>query len=164
LRTGDPLDDSTDVGPMIDEAAAARVEGWIREAEAAGAHIAVGGGRRGAVLEPTVLVDAAPAMQVVCEEVFAPVVAVRRYARFEDALAELDDSPYGLQAGLFTHDLRRVLAAHERVEVGALIVNDIPGWRVDSLPYGGVKASGLGREGVRSAMEEMTELRLLVLG
>ncbi|HEU4697638.1 MAG TPA: aldehyde dehydrogenase family protein [Gemmatimonadales bacterium] len=164
LRTGDPLDAATDVGPMIDEAAAARAEGWIRDAVSAGARVATGGGRRGAVLEPTVLLDAAPRMQVVCEEVFAPVVAVRRYADFDAALAELDDSPYGLQAGLFTHDLRRILAAHERVEVGALVVNDVPGWRVDSLPYGGVKASGMGREGVRSAMEEMTELRLLVLG
>jgi glyceraldehyde-3-phosphate dehydrogenase (NADP+) len=164
LRTGDPMAETTDVGPMIDEANAERAEAWIAEAVAAGATLATGGTRRGAVLEPAVLLDTTSRMRVNCEEVFAPVTTVRPYEEFEDALTTVNDSPYGLQAGLFTHDIRRILHAFERLEVGGLVVNDVPGFRVDHMPYGGVKASGYGREGVRYAMEEMTELRLLMLG
>lgn len=164
LRTGDPMDESTAVGPMIDATNAARAVEWIAEAVSAGARLAVGGAREGAVLQPTVLLGTTGRMRVNCEEVFAPVTTVRPYADFDAALAEVNDSPYGIQTGLFTYDMRRILRAFERLEVGGVVVNDVPGFRVDHAPYGGVKASGLGREGVRYAMEEMTELRLLVLG
>lgn len=164
LRTGDPLEEATDVGPMIDEANARRAESWIAEAVAAGARIAVGGTRKGTVLAPTVLLDTTRGMQVNCDEIFAPVVTVRRFSDFDQALEIANDSPYGLQAGLFTHDLRLVTRAFEQLEVGGLIVNDVSGFRVDHLPYGGVKQSGLGREGVKYAIEAMTELKLLVLG
>jgi acyl-CoA reductase-like NAD-dependent aldehyde dehydrogenase len=157
------MSETTDVGPMIDEASAERAVQWIAEAVAAGARAAVGGGRRGAVLEPTVLLDTTAAMRVNCDEVFAPVTTVRPYPDFDAAIAMVNDSPYGIHAGLFTYDMRRILAAFNRLEVGGVVVNDVPGFRVDHMPYGGVKASGLGREGVRYAMDEMTELRLLVL-
>lgn len=163
LRTGDPLDETTDVGPMIDEANAIRAEAWVREAVSGGARVATGGGRDRSVVRPTVLLGTTAAMKVNCEEVFAPVTTVRTYAAFDAALALLNDSAYGLQAGLFTHDIRQIRRAFEAAEVGGLIVNDAPSWRVDQMPYGGVKASGLGREGVRYAIEEMTEPRLLVL-
>ncbi len=164
LRTGDPLAEGTDVGPMIDQANAERAAAWIEEAKQAGASVPVGGGRKGAVLEPAVLLDTTSAMRVNREELFAPATTVRRYAEFDEALAIANDSPYGLQAGVFTHDLRRIWRAFEMLEVGGVIVNDVSGFRVDHMPYGGVKQSGLGREGVRFAIEEMTEVRLLVLG
>lgn len=164
LRTGDPLAEGVDVGPMIDEASATRAETWISEAVAAGATVATGGTRDGAVLAPTVLLGTTSTMRVNCDEVFAPVTTVRSYAAFDDALVMLNDSPYGLQAGLFTHDLRRIMRAFEVADVGALVINDVSGFRVDHLPYGGVKQSGLGREGVRAAIQEMTEQRMLVLG
>ncbi len=164
LRTGDPLAEGVDVGPMIDEANANRAEAGIAEAVAAGATVAAGGTRRGAVLAPTVMLGTTSAMRVNCDEVFGPVTTVRSYRHFDDAIATLNDSPYGLQAGLFTHDLRRIMHAFEAADVGALVINDVSGFRVDHLPYGGVKQSGLGREGVRSAIEEMTELRVLMLG
>ncbi|HJS48552.1 MAG TPA: aldehyde dehydrogenase family protein [Gemmatimonadales bacterium] len=163
LHTGDPLAAGTDVGPMIDEAAARRAESWIADALAAGATAHTGVGRSGAVLEPTVLTGTTPGMQVECEEVFAPVVTVRPWDTLEEAFAALNASDYGLQAGIFTRDLRTAWAAFEALEVGGVIVDDIPGYRVDHMPYGGVKASGQGREGVRYAIEEMTDLRLLVI-
>jgi glyceraldehyde-3-phosphate dehydrogenase (NADP+) len=163
LRVGDPLDETTDLGSMIDEAAARRAESWIREAVTSGATLATGGVRRGAVLEPTVLLGTRPDMLVNCEEVFAPVVTVRPYGGLEEALATVNDSPYGLQAGVFTRDIRNAWRAFEALEVGGVALNDISGFRVDHAPYGGVKASGLGREGVKYAIEEMTELRLLML-
>jgi len=163
LRTGDPMLATTDVGPMIDQASAERAAEWIAEAVRAGAGLAVGGKRDGAILEPTVLLETSGDMRVNCEEMFAPVTTVRAYADFDQALADVNDSPYGLQAGLFSNDMRRILRAFERIEVGGLVVNDVPTFRVDHAPYGGVKASGQGREGVRYAIEEMTELRLLVL-
>jgi glyceraldehyde-3-phosphate dehydrogenase (NADP+) len=163
LKVGDPLDEKTDLGSMIDEAAATRAESWIQEAVRRGAKVAAGGTRRGAVLEPTVLLDTAPDMLVNCEEVFAPVVTVRPYDDLPDALATVNDSPYGLQAGVFTRDVRTAWRAYEALEVGGVALNDISGFRVDHAPYGGVKGSGLGREGVRYAIEEMTELRLLML-
>lgn len=164
LRTGDPLAEGTDVGPMIDEANAERAEAWVREAVSAGARVAVGGGRTGAMLEPSVVLDSTSDMKVNRDEIFAPVTTVRRYRDFDEAIAVVNDSPYGLQAGLFTNDLRRILRAFEMIEVGGLVINDISGFRVDHLPYGGVKQSGTGREGVRWAIEEMTEVRLLILG
>jgi acyl-CoA reductase-like NAD-dependent aldehyde dehydrogenase len=164
LRTGDPMCETTDVGPMIDQASAERAAGWIAEAASAGSQVAVGGGREGAILEPTVLLDTRGDMRVNCEEIFAPVTTVRPYADFDQGIAAVNDSDYGIQAGLFTNDMRRILRAFERIEVGGLVVNDVPGFRVDHAPYGGVKASGQGREGVRWAIEEMTELKLLVLG
>jgi glyceraldehyde-3-phosphate dehydrogenase (NADP+) len=163
LRTGDPLDPTTDVGPLIDEQAAVRVETWIDEARAGGAEILCGGRRTGAFVEPTVIAGATAAMRVKREEVFGPVVTVDRYRDFDDAVAAVNDSPYGLQAGVFTHDIRLVHAAFTDLDVGAVIVNDYPTFRVDNYPYGGVKESGIGREGVRYAMEAMTELRTLVL-
>jgi acyl-CoA reductase-like NAD-dependent aldehyde dehydrogenase len=164
LRTGDPLLETTDVGPMIDEANAERAVAWIAEAVAAGATLATGGGRKGAVVEPAVLLNTTSAMRVNCEEIFGPVTTLRSYTEFDLAIDTVNDSPYGLQAGLFTNDMRRILHAFDRIEVGGLVINNVPGYRVDHAPYGGVKASGQGREGVRYAIEEMTELRLLVLG
>jgi glyceraldehyde-3-phosphate dehydrogenase (NADP+) len=164
LRTGDPLAEGTDVGPMIDEANAIRAEEWIGEAVAGGATLAVGGRRSGAILQPAVLLNTTSPMRVNCEEIFGPVTTIRPYTDFDLAIETVNDSPYGLQAGLFTHDMRRILRAFERLEVGGLVINNVPGYRVDHAPYGGVKASGQGREGVRYAIEEMTELRLLVLG
>jgi glyceraldehyde-3-phosphate dehydrogenase (NADP+) len=163
LCVGPPLDEAADLCSMIDEAAAQRAEAWIREAQAGGAEIAVGGGRKGAVLQPTVLLNTSSAMKVNCEEVFAPVVTVRPYTSFDDALATLNDSPYGLQAGVFTTNLRKAWHAYETLDVGGVAINEISGFRVDHMPYGGVKASGLGREGVRYAIEEMTETRLLMI-
>ncbi|HET7790477.1 MAG TPA: aldehyde dehydrogenase family protein [Gemmatimonadales bacterium] len=163
LKVGDILDDKTDVGPMIAEEAARRVESWIAEAVREGAEVAVGGKRRGAVLEPTVLLKTKPTMKVNGEEVFAPLVTVMPYARLDDAIAQVNDSPYGLQAGVFTADLKTMFHAYAALDVGGVNGNDIPSYRVDRLPYGGAKASGLGREGVRYAIQEMTELRLLTL-
>jgi acyl-CoA reductase-like NAD-dependent aldehyde dehydrogenase len=163
LRTGDPTLETTEVGPMIDQASAERAAEWIAEAVAAGARVAVGGQRYGSLLQPAVLLDTAGAMRVNCEEVFAPVTTVRPYADFDQAITEVNDSAYGIQAGLFTNDMRKILRAFERIDVGGLVVNDVPTYRVDHAPYGGVKASGQGREGVRYAIEEMTELKLLVL-
>ena len=135
----------------------------MQEASAAGAHICTGGQRKGVFLEPTVLTDVTPQMKVSCEEVFAPIVTVVPYHSFDQALAWVNDSPYGLQAGLFCNDLNLVYRAYEELQVGGLIVNDVNTWRVDSMPYGGVKASGSGREGVKYAVEEFTEPRLLAI-
>jgi glyceraldehyde-3-phosphate dehydrogenase (NADP+) len=165
LKVGDVLDDKTDVGPMISRDAAERVERWIGEAVQGGAQVALGGKRTGGgqFLEPTVLLHTRPEMKVNCEEVFAPLVTVTPYRALGDAIAAANASPYGLQAGVFTTNLQTMFRLHAELDVGAVNGNDIPGFRVDRLPYGGAKASGLGREGVRYAIEEMTELRLLTL-
>jgi acyl-CoA reductase-like NAD-dependent aldehyde dehydrogenase len=163
LKVGDVLDDKTDVGPMISLDAAERVERRIGEAVAGGAEIALGGKRTGQFIEPTVLLRTTPEMKVNCEEVFAPLVTVTPYAKLDDAIAAANASPYGLQAGVFTTNLHTMFRLHAELDVGAVNGNDIPGFRVDRLPYGGAKASGLGREGVRYAIEEMTELRVLTL-
>jgi glyceraldehyde-3-phosphate dehydrogenase (NADP+) len=163
LRVGDVLDEHTEVGPMISVDAAQRVEQWIDEAKAAGAQIATGGGRKGAFLTPTVLLRTSPTMKVNCEEVFAPVVTVTPYRRLEEAIDAVNRSPFGLQTGVFTQDVRTLFRLHAELDVGGVNGNDIPGYRVDRLPYGGAKASGLGREGVRYAIEEMTELRVLTI-
>ena len=148
---------------MISEEAARRAESWINEAAAGGAQILAGGKRVGPVLEPTVLSHTQPKMKVNCEEVFAPVVVVEPYDDFADAIQRVNDSPYGLQAGVFTRDAKLLFTAYEELEVGGLIAGDIPSWRIDHMPYGGVKDSGMGREGLRYAIEEMTESRILVL-
>jgi glyceraldehyde-3-phosphate dehydrogenase (NADP+) len=163
LAVGDPRNDRTVVGPLINEAAARRVESWVQEAVGQGARILIGGGRRGSVVEPTVLTDVTPAMKVSCQEVFGPVVTLSRYKRFDEALAALNDSDFGLQAGLFTQDVSKIFEAYRTLEVGAVLANEVPTWRADHMPYGGVKDSGLGREGVRYAIEDMTDLKLLVL-
>ena len=163
LKTGDPAADDTVVGPLIDEAAARRVEEWVAEAVAQGARLLAGGKRSGALVQPTVLAEVSRDMKVSCREIFGPVVTVSRYKRFEDALTLLNESDFGLQAGVFTQDVNRVFRAYRELEVGTVLANEIPTFRADHMPYGGVKDSGLGREGVRYAIEDMTELKLLVL-
>ncbi|HYK10892.1 MAG TPA: aldehyde dehydrogenase family protein [Gemmatimonadales bacterium] len=163
LKVGDVLDEKTEIGPVISLEAAERVEKWIKEAKAAGATVAMGGGRKGAYLEPTVLLDTTPTMKVNCEEVFAPLVTVTPYTDLSRAIAEVNNSPYGLQAGVFTTNLNTMFRCYAELEVGAVNGNDIPGFRIDRLPYGGAKDSGLGREGVHWAIQEMTELRMLTL-
>jgi acyl-CoA reductase-like NAD-dependent aldehyde dehydrogenase len=163
LKLGDPLDDATDVGPMIDENAARRAATWIEEAVAGGAKLLCGGKRQGTLLEPAVLTHTKPHMKVNCQEVFAPVVVIESYEEFDEAVGRVNDSPYGLQAGVFTADARLLFRAFEQIEAGGVIANDMSSFRIDHMPYGGVKDSGLGREGLRYAVEEMTEPRLLVL-
>ena len=148
---------------MIDEASAARLIEWLDEAARRGARILAGGGRRGTLVEPAVIEGAPPDTAVSYEEAFGPIVTVDRYQALEEALAAVNHSAYGLQAGLFTHDVRTIRRVFEALEVGAVIVNEAPTFRMDNTPYGGVKASGLGREGVRYAIEEMTEPRVLVV-
>jgi acyl-CoA reductase-like NAD-dependent aldehyde dehydrogenase len=163
LKVGDPLDEETDVGPLIDTNAADRVESWVREAVDGGARVLVGGERTGNVWEPTVLADVQEDMRVACDEVFAPLVGVFRFDRAEDAIRAAGTSDFGLQAGLFTYDVRVIERAFDELEVGGLMVNDVPTFRVDHMPYGGVKQSGFGREGLRYAIEEMTEMKLMTL-
>lgn len=163
LKVGDPLDDATDVGPLIRESDAIRAQTWVQEAVAEGATLLCGGDRNGAVLQPTVLTRTTASMRVNCEEIFAPVVTVEAYDEFDAAIQQVNDSAYGLQAGLFTRDARLIFDAFEQLEVGGVVAGDIPSWRVDNMPYGGVKESGTGREGLRFAIEEMTERKLLVM-
>lgn len=163
LQVGDPLDESTDVGPMIREADAERALSWVQEAIAAGAKLLCGGERKGPLLQPTVLTHTSPAMRVNCQEIFAPVVTVESYAQFEDALERVNNSSFGLQTGVFTRDASMIFRAYEELNVGGVIAGDIPTWRIDHMPYGGVKDSGTGREGVRYTVEEMTERKLLVM-
>lgn len=163
LTTGNPLDEATVVGGLVDDQAADKAIALVREAEAAGADVLCGGEREGTVVAPTLLVGAPEEARVCAEEAFAPIVALARYGDFDDALERANASPYGLQAGLFTNDIRLIHRAFERLEVGALIVNDVNTFRVDQMPYGGVKRSGYGREGIRYAIREMTEERLLVI-
>lgn len=162
LVVGDPEDPATDVGPMISEREAERVEGWIREAVEAGARVLAGGRRRGALLEPTILLDVTPEMKVVCMEAFAPIVTVTPYDTLDEALRYANDTPYGLQAGIFTSSLEVAMRAARELEFGGVIVNDSSAYRADLMPYGGVKGSGIGREGPRYALQEMTELRTVV--
>ncbi len=163
LKVGDPLDEATDVGPLIDRGAAERVETWVNEAKQGGAEVLVGGTRYGNLWQPTVLSSLQPTMRVSCQEVFAPLVDVYRYTDVRDAITAVNDSDFGLQAGLFTNDSRVIQAAFDGIEVGGLMVNDVSTFRIDHMPYGGVKLSGFGREGLRYAIEEMTEVKLLTL-
>jgi glyceraldehyde-3-phosphate dehydrogenase (NADP+) len=163
LRLGDPLDENTQLGPMITEEAAIQTEYWVRQAVEAGSKLLTGGVRRGSFYEPTILTDAPSDQPVSCQELFAPVVVVWRYSDYDQVLEAVNDSPYGLQAAVFTSHLGRIMTAFNRLEVGGLVINDVPTFRADNYPYGGVKGSGMGREGVRYAVEEMTELRTLVI-
>lgn len=163
LQTGDPLDESTDVGPLIRATDAQRAVDWIQEAVRGGARVLCGGSRKGSLVEPTVLTGTKPEMKVNCQEIFGPVVTVEPYAEFDDALRQINSSPYGLQAGLFTRDAKLMFQAFEELEVGGLLAGDVPTFRIDHMPYGGVKDSGIGREGLRYAIEEMTEPKLIVM-
>ncbi|MGC9667647.1 aldehyde dehydrogenase family protein [Planosporangium sp. 12N6] len=163
LRTGDPWDETTDVGPLIDVGAAERVEEWVREAVTAGATLLTGGTRDGATVAPTVLADVPAGVKLSGEEVFGPVLTVTTVDGVDAAFATVNDSRYGLQAGVFTHDLRVAFRAQAELEVGGVIVGDVPSYRADQMPYGGVKESGVGREGVRSAMEDLTHEKVMVL-
>lgn len=162
LTTGDPREPGTDVGPMISEAAARAAFAKVRDAVSAGAKVLTGGTRDGPILKPTVLIDATPDMEVNRTEIFAPVVTVTPYDTFEEAIALANDSEYGLQAGVFTHDSRRIAQAFAELRVGGLVVNDISTFRMDHAPYGGVRGSGIGREGPKYAIEEMTEERVMI--
>ena len=161
LVVGDPLDETTDVGPVIDRSNAERIDQWLEEAKAAGATVLSGGERDGNLWQPTVVEGAPAEARVSCEEVFAPFVGLHRFADVREAIDAAGRSEFGLQAGLFTNDLRIVEDAFDRIDVGGLMVNDVSTFRIDHMPYGGVKSSGFGREGLRYAIEEMTELKLL---
>jgi acyl-CoA reductase-like NAD-dependent aldehyde dehydrogenase len=163
LKVGEPLDEAVDVGPMISEDAAKRASTWIEEAVASGGRIETGGKRTGSYVEPTVLTHTRAEMKVNCHEVFAPIVTVEPYDDFMDAIRRINESPYGLQAGVFTNDAKLLFTAFEELQVGGVIGGDMSSFRIDHMPYGGVKESGIGREGLRYAIEEMTEPRLLVL-
>jgi acyl-CoA reductase-like NAD-dependent aldehyde dehydrogenase len=162
LKSGDPLEPSTDVGTLIDATAAKRVEQWVEEAVAKGAHALTGRRREGAHYAPTLLVDVDPAMRVVCDEVFGPVVTVQRYRDLDPLFAKISGGEYGLQCGIFTKSLDTAIRAVRSLRVGGVILNGTSTWRTDQLPYGGIKASGMGREGPRYAIRDMTEERLVV--
>jgi len=163
LIAGDPKEEATFIGPMISEKEASRLDGWIQSAVEAGGKLLSGGARDGAILQATLLEDV-PAEQNVCtQEAFGPVAVLSRFTSFDDALAEVNNSDFGLQAGVFTRDLYKMQQAWDTLEVGGVIIGDVPSWRVDNMPYGGVKDSGLGREGIVFAMEDMTEIRNLVI-
>ncbi|MEZ4320557.1 MAG: aldehyde dehydrogenase family protein [Myxococcota bacterium] len=163
LKSGDPRDPETFIGPMISEKEAARLHSWIEEAEAAGGTVLCGGSREGAMLEATLMENVPRHCTAVQEEAFGPLAILSRFTDFDAALAEVNDSRFGLQAGIFTRDLYKAHKAWDVLEVGGVVIGDVPSWRVDHMPYGGVKDSGFGREGIRFAMEDMTELRLMVI-
>lgn len=163
LKVGDPRDADTDIGPLITLRDAERAESWVQEAVQAGASLLYGGTRDGALMQPAVLTQTTRDMKVSCEEVFAPVVTLSPYQTWDDAIATINDSEYGLQAGIFTNDMKRIMDAWDRIDVGGLQVNSVSTFRVDHMPYGGIKASGFGREGVKYTIDEMTEIRLMVL-
>jgi glyceraldehyde-3-phosphate dehydrogenase (NADP+) len=163
LRLGDPLDPETDLGPMVDAKAAARTQAWVDEAVAVGARVLLGGHAEDTFYPPTILVDAPLDAKVCSEEAFAPLVVLARFSDFEAAISQANDSRFGLQAGVFTNDLGDAFRAFDGLEVGGVILNDIPTYRIDHMPYGGVKDSGHGREGLRYAIEDMTEIRILVI-
>jgi acyl-CoA reductase-like NAD-dependent aldehyde dehydrogenase len=161
LRVGHPYEESTDVSSLIDEKAAIRVQSWIGEAISAGAHALCGGKRHFATIEPTILTQVPPDARISCEEVFGPVVAVYPYEDLEEAISRVNDTPYGLQAGIFTNDIQRAFRSARKLQMGGVLINDIPMFRMDHMPYGGAKHSGLGREGPRYAIEEMTETKII---
>ncbi|PKP00818.1 MAG: hypothetical protein CVU14_06655 [Bacteroidetes bacterium HGW-Bacteroidetes-9] len=164
LKIGDPELPETEISSMIDEANAIRVENWINEALQAGAKLICGGKREGTLVSPTVLTNTTDSMRVCSEEVFGPVVTLESYDNFANALSQLNNTRFGLQAGIFTNEISEMNLAFETLEVGGVIINDTPTFRVDHMPYGGVKDSGLGREGVKYAMMDMLEARILVKG
>lgn len=162
LKSGDPASDDTFIGPMIDEAAAKRIENWITEAREAGAELLCGGNRDGALHEATVLKNVPRDQKLQREEAFGPVAIIDTFDDFDAALDQVNDSAYGIHAGVFTPRIDHAFRAWDRLDVGGVLINEVPSWRVDNLPYGGVKDSGLGREGIRYAMDDMTEIRSLV--
>lgn len=163
LKAGDPRAEETVVGPLISEKDAVRLEEWIFEAQKAGATLLCGGKRSGAVLEPTLLEKVPAHLRLCAEEAFGPVAILSSFTEFEKVIEAVNATSYGLQAGLFTPSIDHAFKAWDELEVGGVIINEVPSWRVDSMPYGGIKDSGLGREGVRFAMEEMSEIRMLVI-
>jgi acyl-CoA reductase-like NAD-dependent aldehyde dehydrogenase len=163
LKVGDPMDPTVDVGPVIQRTEVDRIDSWVQEAVSQGAEVLTGGKGDGPFYQPTLISDVTPEMRVCREEIFGPVVTISPYQTFEDALARVNDSRFGLQAGVFTNDINRAFEAHRTLEVGGVIVNDMSAFRADQMPYGGSKDSGFGREGLRFAMEEMTEPRIMVL-
>lgn len=163
LVKGSPWDAATEVGPMISEVAAARVEEWVQEAVAAGAQVLAGGSRNGTSIEPTLLANVDPSVRVSCEEVFGPVMSMQVIKDLDEGIDLVNNSRFGLQTGLFTHNIQEIFRAHRELEVGGVIIGDAPTFRADQMPYGGIKASGVGREGLRSAMTDLTHERVLVL-
>jgi acyl-CoA reductase-like NAD-dependent aldehyde dehydrogenase len=163
MVVGDPLDERVDVGPMIDEQEARRIEAWVDEARQQDAQVLTGGRREGAIYWPTVLVDVTPEMKLVAEEAFAPVAGIIACDDFEEALRQADATEYGLQAAVFTRDINRVFQAVRGLNFGGVIVNDMPAFRADHMPYGGNRRSGLGREGIRYAIEEMTNIQMVAI-
>lgn len=163
LIAGDPKDRDTFIGPMISEGEARRLKGWIDEAVEGGASLLTGGGREGNMLEATLLEGVNKDAKALNEEAFGPLAILQKFSDFDEALAEVNRSTFGLQAGIFTRDLFKMFVAWDRLQVGGVVINDVPSYRVDNMPYGGVKDSGLGREGIRFAMEDMTEIRNLVI-
>ncbi len=163
LKAGDPKDESTFIGPVISKNEADRMERWVNQAVAAGATLLCGGGRTGNLLEATLLENVPRQQPMYAEEFFGPAALLTPFRNFDDALAEVNDSKFGLQAGVFTRDLHKAMRAWDTLEVGGVVIGDVPSWRVDHMPYGGVKDSGIGREGIRYAIEDMTEIRLLVI-
>ncbi len=163
MVVGDPLDERVDVGPMIETGEAERIESWVQEAQAGGARVLTGGKREGAVYWPTVLSNVQPEMKVVAQEAFAPVAVVLPYEDFDEALRQANDSEFGLQVGVFTRDIDRVFKAVRMLNFGGVIINDTPAFRADHMPYGGNRRSGLGREGVKFAMEEMTNIQMVAI-
>jgi acyl-CoA reductase-like NAD-dependent aldehyde dehydrogenase len=162
LRVGDPLDPETDLGPMVDSNAAARTQRWVDEAVELGGRVLLGGTADGNFFPPTILTDTPVTAQVCSNEAFAPLVVVSPYRDFADAVHQINDSAFGLQTGVFTNDLRNAWTAFEELEVGGVVLNDIPTYRIDHMPYGGIKDSGHGREGLRYAIDDMTEIKILV--
>ncbi|HSW43374.1 MAG TPA: aldehyde dehydrogenase family protein [Patescibacteria group bacterium] len=163
LRLGDPIDPETDLGPMVDEKATLRTQAWVDEAVALGGRVLLGGTASGTYFSPTILADTPVEAKVCSQEAFAPLVVLFRFSTFADAVRQLNASVFGLQAGVFTNDLANAFTAFNELEVGGVILNDVPTYRIDHMPYGGVKDSGLGREGLRYAIEDMTEIRILVV-
>lgn len=163
LRMGDPMDETTDLPPLVDESSAARVWNWIQKARESHAQILTGGKRDGNFISPTILTDCDESLEVVSCEAFGPIVVVESHSDLDEAISRTNRSRFGLQAGLFTSDMRKIMKAHREIEVGGLIINDVPTFRMDNMPYGGVKDSGIGREGIAYAYEEYTEPKLLVI-
>ena len=162
LKIGHPLDEATEVSSLINVAAAERVESWIREATAAGATLVTGGTRNHATITPTIVTNAHESLRLCCEEVFGPVAVVHTYTDLDEAIGRVNAGPYGLQAGIFTRDIERAFRAALALRYGGVLINDVPMFRADHMPYGGMKSSGIGREGPKYAIEEMTELKTIV--
>jgi len=163
LIAGDPKDRDTFIGPMIHEKEASRLDGWVQEAVAKGGTLLCGGKRDGAMLEATLLENVPHDCKIVTEEAFGPVAVLSKFTDFKAAMSEVNNSKFGLQAGVFTRDLFKMFDCWDHLDVGGVVINDVPSFRIDNMPYGGVKDSGLGREGIRFAMEDMTEIRNLLI-